>query len=215
VGHESGFLTIWEGVYMGPPFTLVAKVNLSNSHPVNPPLHNIRGVAYVTQDANYAYVITGSKDGNLTVVRVPDGKILGAILYNPKAKLGINSVSHSPQGLLVTNCAKGKSDKNLWYYSVDTSTWDITLVASTNLVCDTKLDQVFNFCAVWREYRNGPCWFASTEEGLLWMGTATSSSLDILGSEHVLKESLGAALGFTSIGKLVFVAQDLYQFLTK
>lgn len=167
VGHETGYLSIWGGSSSGFGFTLLNAVNLSNTKPVNPwNIHNIRGVSYVSQDASNSYVVTGSEDGNLTVVQIPTGKIMNAVLFNPQAQRGINSITYSNGKLMVANCSVGPSDKNLWYFSLNTSNWAITLIDSTNLVINTSAAQVFNFDVIWGTSKTiGPCWFASTQEG--------------------------------------------------
>jgi WD40 repeat protein len=215
VGHETGYLSIWSGTPAGFDLTLLTAVNLSNSHPVNPwNLHNIRGVAYVSQDAGGSYVVTGSEDGNLTVVQIPSGKVMSAVVYNPQAQRGINSIAYSAQGLLVANCAVGPTDKNLWYYAINPTNWAITLIDSTNLVIDKSAAQVFNFDVIWgTSTSTGPCWFASTEEGYLWMGVVSSTAINVIGSQMVTSP-LGAALGITPAGSLAFAAFNLYQFIT-
>jgi hypothetical protein len=115
--------------------------------------------------------------------------------------------------LLVANCSVGPSDYNLWYYSIDRSHWSITLIDKANLKVDQSRPQVFNFDTVWGDYSGWRCWFASTEEGTLWMGTA-DTSLHVFGYEQ-LTSPLGSALAYTSgPGRLVMVAYDLYQFST-
>jgi hypothetical protein len=56
------------------------------------------------------------------------------------------------------------------------------------------------------------CWFAATEEGALWMGTATPTALRPGGYQQ-LSGPIGAALN-TRGDRLVVVADDLYQFVT-
>ncbi|MBI3884377.1 MAG: hypothetical protein HY302_01405 [Opitutae bacterium] len=214
VGHENGYLSIWSGSSAGFGLVLLRSVDLRAAHPVNPwNLHNIRGVALVSQDAASSYVVTGSEDGNLTVVRVPDGQIMSVVVYNPAAQRGINSLAYSAQGLLVANCSVGPTDKNLWYYAIDLQTWAITCTASANLVVNTAAAQVFNFDVIWGATAGGPCWFSSTEEGYLWMGTVTPTAIAITGRQQVTSP-LGAAIATTPAGNLAFVAYDIYQFTT-
>ena len=212
VGHDSGILSIWSSIGEGLNLTLLTTVNLCSAHPVNPwNLHNIRGVSLVSQDPTYSYVVTGSEDGNLTIVRLPDGKIMNAVVYNPTAQRGINNVASSAQGLLVSNCAVGPTDKNLWYYSIDIQTWEITYHDSVNLAVNASAAQVFNFDVIWGVSSSVPCWFSSTEEGYLWSGSISGNSIEITAKQQVTSQ-LGAALAITPAGSLAFVAYDVYQF---
>jgi len=78
---------------------------------------------------------------------------------------------------------------------------------------DTSRAQVFNFDTIWGAYSGGPCWFASTEEGTLWMGTA-DSTLHVIGYE-ILTVPVGSALAYQGgPGRLVMVESDLFQFIT-
>lgn len=115
--------------------------------------------------------------------------------------------------LIVANCSVGPDDYNTWYFAIDKSNWSITLLDKKNLIIDTGRPQVFNFDIVWGQYSGGRCWFASTEEGALWMGTASATSLTTVGYQQ-LTAPLGSALAYQG-GDLVMVAYDLYQFTTR
>lgn len=113
-GHANGFVTIWAAdTERAAGWIQVADVDVRAEKPVNPwGLANVRGVAALPADDAHGYVVTGAEDGNLTVLRVPDGRIMSATLYNPKAKRGINSVATVGTSLLVANCAVGAADSN-------------------------------------------------------------------------------------------------------
>lgn len=215
VGHANGFVTIWSGTPSGAEFKWLTTVNLRSADPLNPwGLHNIRGVAWLGTSGNEGHVITGSENGNLCVVRVPDGAVLSTMVYNPAAERGINSVSVVGTRLLVANCSVGLDDANLWYYQIDPSDWSMALRDSANLKVSPTAPQVFNFCTIWGQYDQGLCWFASTEEGTLWMGSiADDESLAIFGYREVTSP-LGSALAFNVRGRLAMISHNLYEFIT-
>lgn len=213
-GHANGFLTIWSRTSNGGDFQLVRSVDVRSADPVNPwDLHNVRGVSMVQKTASTALVVTGSEDGDLCMVRVPDGAIVSRKVFNPAAQRGINSIATRGQDLLVANCSVGSNDKNLWYYRMNFSTGAIDLRASYDLKVNPDAPQVFNFCTVWGRYQGGVCWFSSTEEGALWMGTVDGPDLSIIGYQG-FTDLLGSALAFNAIGKLVMVSYNLFEFIT-
>jgi len=213
-GHANGYLTIWSGNQHANDFQLVTSVDVRAAHPVNPwDLHNVRGVSLIQRSGGTALVITGSEDGDLCVVRVPDGAIVSRTVFNPAAQRGINSIATRGRDLLVANCSVGPDDKNLWYYRMDLATGAIQLRDSANLKVNPSAPQVFNFCTIWGRYEAGVCFFSSTEEGALWMGTADGSRLSIIGYQEVTSP-LGSALAFHVSGKLAMVSFNLYEFIT-
>jgi hypothetical protein len=85
---------------------------------------------------------------------------------------------------------------------------------SVNLKVHPDAPQVFNFAVVWGVYEQGRCFFSTTQEGALWMGTVGSDQkLSLIGYQQVTAP-LGAALAFASNGNLAFIAYDLYEFKT-
>ena len=215
VGHANGYVTIWSGEIGGTGLALVTSVNVQSSHPVNPwNLYNVRGVAPIFWTDTTGYVVTGSEDGDLCVIEIPSGSILSRTVYNPNAQRGINSIATLGQNLLVANCSVGSEDKNLWYYWIDADDWSITLRDSTNLRVNPDAPQVFNFDVIWALYGGGLCFFSSTEEGALWMGTITSEQkLSVFGYQTVTTP-LGSALAFGVNSYLVLVSYNLYEFTT-
>ena len=212
-GHANGYVTIWTGTLKGTAWKLVTSVNVRSSHPVNPwNLYNVRGVSPVYWTSTVAYVVTGSEDGDLCVLEIPSGRIMSRTVYNPTAQRGINSIATYGQNLLVANCSVGPNDKNLWYYWINND-WSITLRSSTNLKVNPTAPQVFNFDVIWGAYSGGVCWFSSTEEGALWMGTISNNNLSVFGYQTVTTP-LGSALAFMVGGYLVLVSYNLYEFTT-
>ncbi|MDP3746691.1 MAG: hypothetical protein Q8Q88_06535 [Phenylobacterium sp.] len=212
-GHANGRVSLWGGGPDAGDWTLETVADVRSGRPVNPwGLANVRGIAVLPPDAACGYVIAGSEDGNLTVVRVPDGQIMAAVVYNPDAQRGINSLTACGTVVLVANCAVGAADSNLWSFLVDPSTWSIRNTGRANLVVDPQAPQVFNFDVVWGAPGEGAMsFFCSTEEGALWMGRAApTGALTILGFEQVTAE-LGSALCFDA-QRLIVAAYDLREF---
>jgi WD40 repeat protein len=211
VGHSNGVLSVWRYDASTLTLTFERSVDVRNPQPTNPwNDHTIEDV--VVADANQGVVAAGSEDGYVTMLHLPSGTILSQTVFNPQAQRGINAVTVSGNRLIVANCSVGPDDYNTWYFSIDKSDWSITLLDRKNLVIDTGRPQVFNFDIVWGRYSGGRCWFASTEEGALWMGTASADSLTPSGYQQ-LTAPLGSALAYQN-GDLVMVAYDLYQFTT-
>jgi hypothetical protein len=212
IGHANGRVTIWSpNVAAG--WTPLAVVDVRSAHPVNPwGLVNVRGIAVLPGDSQWGYVVTGSEDGNLTVVRVPDGTIMSATVYNPAAQRGINSLAVNGTTLLVANCAVGNADFNLWCYAVTPGSWTVTTTDETRLVVNPSAPQVFNFDVIWAQGTSRTQYFAcSTEEGALWLGTISpQGQISTLGYQAVTS-SLGAAL-CCQAGQLALTAYDLYEF---
>ncbi|NEC89620.1 hypothetical protein [Streptomyces sp. SID12501] len=215
VGHSTGRLSVWAYHPERRRLTFLRVVDLRNPQPVNPwGLHDINAVDVdkATESTRSARVVTGSEDGYVCVVEVPSGDVLSQQVFNPRAQRGINDLGLRDGSLLVANCSVGPSDSNLWYYTLDRKRWTFELRDQANLIIDTGRPQAFNFNTVWGTYSGGPCWFASTEEGALWMGTA-GSGIEVIGHRAVTSP-LGSALGWTEPGRLAMVAYDPYEFTT-
>jgi hypothetical protein len=145
---------------------------------------------------------------------VPDGKIVYRAVFNASAHRGINSIAPRGRDLLVANCSVGSQDKNLWYFRMNFDAPAIEFKDSVDLKVNPHLPQAFNFCVVWGKFDRGVCWFSSTEEGALWMGTVTANKrLSIMGY-HEVTSPLGSALAFNATGRLVMVSFNLYEFTT-
>lgn len=215
VGHDSGFISIWSFHASRRTLTLQRTVDLRNPNPVNPfGSHVMYGMCPLATSGSSAVVVCGSDDGFVSLVRVPAGTVLSQTVFNPSAQRGINSVSARGNRLLVANCSVGADDDNLWYFAINPSTWALTLLDSMNLIIDPAEIQSFNFDTIWGQYSGGPCWFAGTEEGALWMGTA-GGTLQLIGNQPLADGAIGAALDFTTgPGRLVAVIHDLNQFST-
>lgn len=215
VGHNSGFISLWSVDHHHKDIHFIKKIDLRNPKPVNPfNSHAMYGMGILKENGPDASVLCGSDDGYISIVNIHSGNILSQTVFNPDAQRGINSVSVSGNKLLVANCSVGINDKNLWYYKIDCETNKIVYQDSMNLLVDQNRIQSFNFDVVWGEYSGGLCWFAGTEEGILWMGSA-NTKLDLVGSEALSESSIGAALAFTNKpGRLATAIHNIDQFST-
>lgn len=214
VGHANGYVSLWEGKLDGSVLKFMKTVDVRNASPTNPwGLHNIRGISTLTRHDSMAYIVSGSEDGFISVLRLPDGAIMSQAIYNSRAQRGINSIATFGQNLLVANCAVGPEDKNLWYYWIDPHYLTVKLQDCTNLRVNPSAPQVFNFSAVWGVFNNQAGFFASTEEGALWVGTITPDRrLSVIGYETIFG-ALGSALAFNANGSLIVVNYNLYEFV--
>jgi WD40 repeat protein len=210
VGHANGFISVWSVDQRSGTLTLRETIDLRSSKPVNPwGIHNIRGV----QCYRNRFVVTGSEDGFISVVDLVEMKLKSQTVYNPAAQRGINSVALTPTGdLLVSNCSVGDDDSNLWYFALEGNA-DPLPCDNVNLKVNAAAPQVFNFCTVWGKVATGPCFFSSTEEGALWMGTVSDRKLQVVGYQQVTSP-LGSALDYQPGGRLTLVSHDLYEFHT-
>ena len=215
IGHANGFISLWSGNPDGSNLEFYRSVDVRNPNPTNPwGLHNIRGISTLFSMGSTAYVVSGSEDGYICILRLPDGAIMSQSVYNPAAQRGINSVATLGQNLLIANCSVGPNDKNLWYYWMDGNNFSVTLKDSVNLQVNPSAPQVFNFCTILGIFNNRVGFFASTEEGALWVGTVgNDQSLSVIGYQNVFG-SLGSALAFGSNGNLVVINYNLYEFTT-
>ena len=211
VGHDGGFVTTWSVTPSGLRF--IRTIDLRNPTPINPwNLHAIYGIDEFGTDRQDPRLVCGSDDGYLSIVGAATGRILRQMVFNPAAQRGINSVTVDGDRLLAANCSVGANDSNLWYFTISESDFSLTLRDHANLILDPTEVQVFNFDVTWGRYGGQPCWFASTEEGALWMGTA-DTKINVLGSQLVDDGSIGAALAYAeATGRLAAVIHNLHQF---
>ena len=186
-GHEQGEILFWK-IENG-TVSFVRAISVRSSKPIPSPyqLWNVRGIV----PWHDHFVLTGSEDGDIVLVSVPDGTIKQRIRYNPSAQRGINALAISGDLLLLANCSVGATDKNLWLYRVSNSSID--LLDSTNLDKAPGLPQVFDFSVSFARKDKTDYFLASTEEGLLWFGKISSDKLQTL-TNSVVAPSGGAAL---------------------
>ena len=186
-GHASGSISIW--YYEEGNLLFKKSVNVrSDMPPANPfNIYNIRSIVHYKDDI----VILASEDGDVTFFQVTSGKVLSRTRYNKNAKRGINSAYYNGEYLVLANCSVGNKDKNLWLYRIDNN--KISLVNSINLIKDTSRDQVFNFDVEMITKNNKLYFYASTEEGLLWVGHITNDQIKVVGNVKVSLEG-GASL---------------------
>jgi WD40 repeat protein len=186
-GHENGYISQWE--YDGDVFKNIRVVNVrTNAAPANPfNLYNIRSVVAFQKDL----VILASEDGDLSIYKVSSGEVLKRKRYNDAAKRGINSISYENGYLLVGNCSVGADDKNLWLYKISENS--IEMVDAVNLKKDASLEQVFDFDVKLLRRHGKMYFYASTGEGLIWLGEVANEHLNPLDNAIVSAEG-GAAI---------------------
>jgi hypothetical protein len=203
-GHEQGLIAIWECTANG-TLSLKEAMSIASPDPIHSPypLKNIRGVEHWKN----GIVVTGSEDGDIAAIDVPLGKVLFRSRYNPSAQRGINSVSVRDDLLLVANCSVGNTDSNLWLFQISDS--GFTKLDAINLKKNQQLPQVFDFSAIFGSSGSNIVFLASTEEGLLWLGTVSNSKLTVMTSTQVSPTG-GAALSFdNSTREVLSAAYDL------
>jgi WD40 repeat protein len=202
-GHENGHVLLWTLARNGTlQFATSFDLRSANPIPSPYPLHNIRSLVVWRGDR----VISGYEDGDIVGLSLPDGRELFRTRFNQTAQRGINNLSLLGDWLLLSNCSVGQADKNIWLYDLSTGT--PLLRDSENLVLDTQRPQVFNFDAVLVPSKDGPIFFSSTEEGLLWEGKIDGNQLVTTAVTKVASEG-GAILRFDS--KAALVAAAAYQ----
>ncbi|MEA2838406.1 MAG: hypothetical protein QOD89_2956 [Bradyrhizobium sp.] len=205
-GHEGGRVLIWRREADG-NYQLANTVDVrSPNTPSNPwMLRNVRGLGAWRGDR----LISGSEDGDLVAISVPDGRELFRHRYNAAAQRGINALSIVGETLAVANCAVGQADKNIWLF--DLANDRPSLVDAENLALDTGRAQIFNFdvdlISVPGKAGAPPTltFFSSTEEGLIWEGRIEDGQLTVTGVTRVSPEG-GAVMAVAPKGDLVAAA---------
>jgi WD40 repeat protein len=202
-GHAEGFILIWEVGSGTPQLRLVRILDMRSPSPIASPyrLWNIREIA----QAGNGLAISGSEDGDLCAISIPDGVVQSRIRYNATAQRGVNDLSVLDDYLIVANCSVGNADKNLWLYKVQGT--DLKLVDSKNLKTDANAAQTFNFTVELAEHNGGLVYFSATEEGLLWAGDVREDRL-LDGVNTPVSSHFGAALNFEPTQRLLAVAGD-------
>jgi hypothetical protein len=200
-GHAEGMVVVW--ALTARTLREVRAVSIRWANPFIPDhfgvLWNVRSL--VTW--KHGIVISASEDGDLCMIRVPDGTLLARVRYNAAAQRGINSVALWNEYLVVANCSIGANDRNLWLYKIDVD--GLRPLHSVNLLKETGLLKAFNFSVQLADVDGRLSFFASTEEGLLWMGTIVNDKLVPLASTKVACE-WGAAVAFQPSRKLLAAA---------
>jgi len=205
-GHEGGHVLIWRRESDG-NYQLANTVDVrSPDKPSNPwMLRNVRGLAAWRGDR----LISGSEDGDLVAISVPDGRELFRHRYNAAAQRGINALSIVGEKLAVANCAVGQADKNIWLF--DLTNDRPKLVDAENLALDTGRAQIFNFdvdlISVPGKAGAPPTltFFGSTEEGLIWQGRIDDDQLTVTGVTRISPEG-GAVMAVAPKGDFVAAA---------
>ncbi|MCX6594724.1 MAG: hypothetical protein NTZ56_24690 [Acidobacteria bacterium] len=201
-GHANGSILIWQ-VQPDGSLTLLKTMDLRSPNPIPSPypLKNIRGV----EAWQPGIVVTGSEDGDLCLVDVVNTTVLARMRYNPSAQRGINDIDVCGDYLVVANCSVGPDDRNLWLYAIE----DLAFMAldSVNLKVNPALDQVFDFCVDQAVVDDNHYFFATTQEGVVWVGTAQDGKLNPIATQAV-STNYGAALSYQPDSRILAVAGD-------
>jgi WD40 repeat protein len=205
-GHETGQILIWER-QIDSTYKLIKTIDVRSPAPPSNPwgLRNVRALAAWRGDR----IISGSEDGDVVGLSLPDGQELFRYRYNDKAQRGINALSLLGERLLLANCAVGSQDKNIWLF--DLSQGRPNLLDAGNLALDTGRAQVFNFdvdlISVPGKRGEAPTltFFSSTEEGLMWQGRADNDQLTVTGVTRISPEG-GAVMTVAPGGDFIAVA---------
>jgi WD40 repeat protein len=186
-GHAQGYVATWlvEAGRVKP----IQQVLTRSTNPIPSPyqLWDVRGIV----PWKNGIVVAGSEDGDLFLFDTRSAQVLARMRYNAGAQRGINSLALSGDSLLVSNCSVGKADKNLWLFRLQGN--KIIPEDSLNLVQDTTRKQVFDFSTQLGNFDGNLYFFASTEEGLVWLGLVSNDKLQSLASLKVVSEG-GATL---------------------
>lgn len=206
-GHAQGHILIWRRD--GLTIKLDRSLNLASSNPIPSPypLKNIRGLARWGD----SHIVAGSEDGDLTIVDLVTNAIALRQRYNENAQRGINNISVIDNYLLLANCSVGRTDKNLWLFSIDTPD-KLTLLDAIDLKDDLSRPQSFNFDADLVRQDDVYQFYASTEEGFLWGGELEENKLVPTKTAFIASEG-GALLDFSDdLSTLLAAARKLYLF---
>lgn len=107
----------------------------------------------------------------------------------------------------MANCSVGNDDKNLWLFQISHA--GFKLLDSANLKTNFQLSQVFDFTAQLLSIGTQTYFIASTEEGLLWLGSIDQQHLKTTDNTQV-SPSGGAAIAVNINGReIASVAFDI------
>ena len=200
-GHSEGMVVVW--ALTANTLREVSAVSIRSANPIIPQPYGVLWNVRSLVTWKNGIVISASEDGDLCMIRVPDGAVLARVRYDSAAQRGINSVALWNDYLLVANCSIGANDRNLWLYKVGPD--GLLPLHSVNLLKEARLPQAFNFSVQLADVDGRLSFFASTEEGLLWTGTIVNDTLVPHANTKVACE-WGAALAFQPSRKLLAAA---------
>jgi WD40 repeat protein len=109
-GHANGYILAWNTQTHEP----TELFDFSNA---TTPLKNIRGFALYQEQ----FVLACSENKNIYLLDIPNKIVLLTQLYNPDAKLGINSISCFGSRIIVGVCKEHSEEANTWVYNLSKS----------------------------------------------------------------------------------------------
>ena len=193
-GHAHGWVLVWAVDLSAQGLALLEAVDVRSPDRIDSPFEawNVRAVVPWRD----GLVVTGSEDGDICVLRLPDGEVLLRRRYNPAARRGINDLALHGDYLVAVSCSVGERDKNTWLYRLDLE--GLETLDAVDLKNDGTRDQAFAFDAVFATLGGKPHVFVSTQEGLLWsLALESGRKLRVLGFEE-LGFAPGAEIGVGS-----------------
>ncbi len=192
-GHANGYIIIWKTREDG-EIALHAIRDIHSPNPLPPPhnFKNIRGLGYWKDNM----IISGSEDGDIALISIPDGKVIARMRYNPSAqKGGICSIAIKDDYLILGSYAADQNDRNLFLYKLNRSVMPTYLDSAYFTQDPTKT--VYTFDTALSAVKNELNFFASTGEGLLWYGTIKNDKLNVVGKKRI-EEVGGAAIAINN-----------------
>lgn len=191
-GHENGFVLIWSFDTASRNLRVLKKINVRSPNPIPSPfeLWNVRDIV-VWRDG---IVITGSEDGDLVMLQVPEGEVLARMRYNPGAQRGINGLALLNDYLVAVACSVGPDDKNTWSFRVRPA--ELQPLGSVDLKQDLSLPQSFAFRVALAEAGGQLYAFATSQEGLLWTVLVTPEGQLQIQSSTSVDFPLGDAVDY-------------------
>lgn len=130
--------------------------------------------------------VSVAEDGDICLLEIPSGKILSRRRYHATARRGLNDVAVLGDLVAVVSCAVGSDDHNLWIFRLVGNS--LILVAGQTLISDKTREQAFTFSVELLDFDGLPHFVASTEEGLIWLGTVKDHKIGILNQAKVAAE---------------------------
>lgn len=193
VGHESGFVSLWQKTRWSLLYLGQTDVRSPSPVPSPYPLHHVRAVVPWKD----GLVLLGSEDGDLTQLRLRlvghgvDAVVIHRARFSPTAQRGINGLALSGDLLSVTSCTVGRTP-NLHLLRVEPGRF-ISLDA-LELTKDTQREQVFAFAVVAADRPIGKTLWVSTQEGLVWQLRVVDDKLRLSGWVPATSSGVGTAL---------------------
>lgn len=200
IGHEHGYLTFWEAA--AGTLRVIKQLAVRSPSPVTWPDHgwHVRGLS----DYSCGRIISASEDGDLCIVTVPKGEIVYRVRYSQEATRGLNDLATLNDWVIGASCSGEDNEENLWLFKKTNDSLQSS--GAIRLVKSSSRPRSFCFSVELCEQSGSDYFFATTEEGLLWVGRIKrSGQMEVLRTDQVA-ESGGAALSFAKAKPILAIA---------